>query len=170
MDGAAMGRMPHLRDEDGFTLLELMVVVVILASLLLMSMNAFAGIKQRAHDSAAKQTAAKALETGRVVFTDQATYSTATPAQLMAAEPSLDVVDEATNSSGPQNASMWVPDRATTGHTFVAAVYSQSGKCFFIRDWITVGIGFGVETDSSAADCTADQATTVNFLIRWPSS
>jgi prepilin-type N-terminal cleavage/methylation domain-containing protein len=157
------------RNEKGFTLIELMVVITILGALLLMSVSTFIGVKQRANDSAAKQTAAKALETGRILFTDHATYSTATPAEMMAAEPSLDVVPEVNNSSGPSSASMWVPDAATTGHTFVAAVYSDSGNCFFIRDWITIGIGFAVEEDVAASDCTADQATTVIFGTRWPS-
>ena len=75
--------------EDGFTLVELMVVVAILAVLLLMSLSTFAGVKARAQDSAAKQGAAKALETGRIVFTDQATYATADTATLAAAEPAL---------------------------------------------------------------------------------
>lgn len=167
---SAMIRMPDLRDEEGFTLIELMVVVAILGVLLLMSTSTFIGVKERANDSAAKQTAAQALETGRIVFTDHATYGTATPADLAAAEPSLDFVDEVTNSSGPNHASMWVPDAPTPGHTFVAAVYSESGKCFFIRDWITIGIGFAVQEDVAAADCTADQATAVTFGTRWPSA
>jgi prepilin-type N-terminal cleavage/methylation domain-containing protein len=165
-----MIRVPDLRNEGGFTLLELMVVAVILGALMLMTLSTLAGIKQRANDSAAKQTAARALETGRIVFTDGATYAAATPAELMATEPSLTVFDEVTSSSGPQNASMWVPDAATTGHTFVAAVYSDSGRCFYIRDWITLGIGFGVENDVGPADCTADKATTVTFGTRWPAA
>jgi prepilin-type N-terminal cleavage/methylation domain-containing protein len=79
-----MVRLPDLREEDGFTLIELMVVVVILGALLLMATSTYSGVKARAQDSAAKQTAARALETGRIVFTDGATYSTATPAELMA--------------------------------------------------------------------------------------
>jgi len=166
--GGRMIRFPDLRDDEGFTLIELMVVVAILGVLLLMSVSTFVGVKERANDSAAKQTAAQALETGRIVFTDHATYGTVTPAELSAAEPSLNFVDEVTNSSGPNDASMWVPDAPTPGHTFVAAVYSDSGKCFFIRDWITIGIGFAVQDDVAAPDCTADQATAVTFGTRWP--
>ena len=70
-----MVRLPDLREEDGFTLIELMVVVVILGALLLMATSTYSGVKARAQDSAAKQTAARALETGRIVFTDGATYS-----------------------------------------------------------------------------------------------
>jgi prepilin-type N-terminal cleavage/methylation domain-containing protein len=165
-----MVRFPDLREEDGFTLIELMVVVVILGVLLLMATSTFAGVRERAQDSAAKATAAKTLETGRVIFTDHATYTTATPAEIMAAEPSLQAVDEATNSTGPSRASTWVPDAPDPGYQFVAAVYSQAGNCFYIRDWVTLGIGFGVERDVAPADCTADNATTVTWGTRWPAS
>ena len=102
--------------EDGFTLVELMVVVAILAVLLLMSLSTFAGVKARAQDSAAKQGAAKALETGRIVFTDQATYSTADTATLAAAEPGMQFADAAVGSDDPNVASTDVPDALTTGH------------------------------------------------------
>ena len=63
-----------------------------------------------------------------------------------------------------------MPDRATTGHIFVAAVYSESGRCFLVRDWITLGIGFAVLEDATPAECTADVAGTpaVTFGTRWP--
>ncbi len=154
--------------EDGFTLVELMVVVAILAVLLLMSVSTFVGVKSRAQDSAAKQTAAKALETGRIVFTDQATYATATPAALTQAEPSLQFFDAVTPSDESGKASTDVLD--PTGHTFVAAVYSESGKCFFIRDWITIGIGYAVLRDAAPADCTASNTGAVTFGTRWPTS
>ena len=156
--------------EDGFTLIELMVVVMILAVLLMMSLTTFASVKARAEDSAAKQTAAKALETGRIVFTDRATYSTADTATLAAAEPSLKFVAGTTQADEPNEASTDVPDALTTGHTFVAAVYSNAGNCFFIRDWITIGIGYAVLRDVDASDCTAGNAGSVTFGTRWPSS
>ena len=156
--------------EDGFTLVELMVVVAILAVLLLMSLSTFTGVKARAQDSAAKQTAAKALETGRIVFTDQATYATANTATLSAAEPALRFIDAAVGSDDPNVASTDVPDAATTGHTFVAAVYSDAGNCFFIRDWITIGIGYAVLRGAAPSDCTAGNASSVTFGTRWPSS
>ena len=139
-------------------------------------MSTFAGVKSRAQDSAAKQTAAKALETGRIVFTDRATYATADTVALEAAEPSMAFVGAAVASDDANEASTDVPDALTTGHTFVAAVYSASGKCFFIRDWITIGIGYAVLTDASAADCTAGNvpaliaSSEIAFGTRWPSS
>jgi prepilin-type N-terminal cleavage/methylation domain-containing protein len=159
--------------EDGFTLVELMVVVVILGVLMLMATSTFNGVKKRAQDSAARQTAAKALEVGRIVFTDSATYATVTAAELSATEPNIAFKDEVTPSDDPGTASTDVPDRATTGYTFVAAVWSDSGKCYFIRDWITFGIGYAVLPNATTADCVASAATTnpaVVFSTRWPSS
>ncbi len=75
-----MARLPDMRSEDGFTLIELMMVVGILGVILVMAMSTFAGVKSRAQDSAAKATAATALETGRIVFTDTATYASVFPA------------------------------------------------------------------------------------------
>ena len=161
-----------LRNEEGFTLIELMMVVLILGVIMLMSMSTLRGIRERALDTAAKESAASALETGRILFTDHATYRDVVPVELNAAEPSMTFLDEVTNSSGPGETSTWVPDRATTAHIFVAAVYSGSGKCFLIRDWITLGIGFAVVNDVAPADCTADVAGTpmVTFGTRWPTS
>jgi len=160
--------------EDGFTLVELMVVVTILSVLMLMATTTFSGVKKRAQDSAARQTAAKALEVGRIVFTDSATYATVTAAELNATEPNITFKDEVTPSDDPGIASTDVPDRATTGYTFVAAVWSDSGKCYFIRDWITFGIGYAVLPNATTADCTAAFATAnpglVVFSTRWPSS
>jgi prepilin-type N-terminal cleavage/methylation domain-containing protein len=160
-----------LSDEHGFTLIELMTVVLILGVIMLMAMSTMRGIRERALDSAAKESAASSLETGRILFTDHATYRDVTPAELIAAEPSIDFVDATTNSNGPGESSTWVAD-PLTGHIFVAAVYSKSGRCFFVRDWITLGIGFAVLEDATPADCTADVAGTpaVTFGTRWPSS
>ena len=165
-----MGPRADLKSEEGFTLIELMTVVLILGVIMVIGLSTLRGIRERALDTAAKKSAATALEAGRILFTDHATYRDVTPAELTAAEPAIDFVDEVTNSDGPRLTSTWVPDRATTGHIFVAAVYSESGRCFLARDWITLGIGFAVVDDVAPADCTADVAATpaVTFGTRWP--
>jgi prepilin-type N-terminal cleavage/methylation domain-containing protein len=158
--------------EDGFTLIELMVVVAILAALVAMASSTFIGVKKRAQDSAARQTAAKALEVGRILFTDHATYATVTAVELNATEPNITFVPAASSSDDPGKASADVP--GGTGYIFVAAVWSDSGKCYFIRDWITSGIGYAVLPNATTANCTAAYASAnpglVVFSTRWPSS
>jgi hypothetical protein len=134
-----------------------------------MSLGTFLGARTRAQDSAAKQGATKALETGRIVFTDSATYTTVIPAELTAAEPSMRFVDGATSSGDPMIASTDVSD--PTGHIFIAAVYSEAGKCFFIRDWTTIGIGYAVDVDATPVECMAgDTSGAGAFGSRWPST
>jgi prepilin-type N-terminal cleavage/methylation domain-containing protein len=166
-----LGRWRNLaRREDGFTLVELMVVVAILAVIILMALTTFVGVKTRAQDSAAKQTATKSLTTARIVFTDGATYATVDPTTLRDAEQSVDFVDAAVPSDEARKASVDVPDRTTTANTFIAAVWSDSGDCFFIRDWITIGIGYAVLRDAAPADCTASNVASLVFGTRWPTS
>jgi prepilin-type N-terminal cleavage/methylation domain-containing protein len=170
MDGDMLQRWKtRAQDEDGFTLVELMTVLVILSALVLLSLGTFLGARSRSQDSAAKQGAAKALETARIVFTDSASYSGVIPGDLTVAEPSMRFVDGATSSGTSLTASTDVSD--PTGHTFIAAVYSEAGKCFFIRDWTTIGIGYAVDPDATPADCKASDTSGAGaFSGRWPST
>jgi type IV pilus assembly protein PilA len=76
-------------DEAGFTLVELLVVVLIIGVLAAVGIASFLNQRSKAQDSQAKvyaTTAGKALE---VWHTDHGTYAGATSAGLHAIEPSL---------------------------------------------------------------------------------
>ena len=76
------------KDEEGFTLIELMVVVLIIAILLAIAIPTFLGARSRAQNRAAESQLRNALTAEKTVFTDNQQY-TATAATLSAAEPSL---------------------------------------------------------------------------------
>ena len=86
-------------EEDGFTLIELMVVVLIIAILLAIAIPTFLGAQDRARDRGAQSdlrnavTAAKTLatdEAGLFMFTDNAGVTgPITDADMLATEPSL---------------------------------------------------------------------------------
>src|SRR5437868_2133010 len=80
------------RTEEGFTLIELMVVVLIIAILLAIAIPSFLGARGRAQDRAAQSNVRNALTAEKTYFTDNQTYTVDATA-LKAIEPSLDYKD-----------------------------------------------------------------------------
>src|SRR5437016_13323556 len=76
-------------DEGGFTLIELMVVVLIIAILIAIAIPTFLGARQRAQDRAAQSDLRNGLTAEKTVYTDTQNYDT-TVANLKAVESSLD--------------------------------------------------------------------------------
>src|SRR5437870_6248222 len=75
--------------EEGFTLIELMVVVLIIAILIAIAIPTFLGARQRAQDKQAQSNIRNALTTEKTYYVDNQAY-TATVASLSAIENSLD--------------------------------------------------------------------------------
>lgn len=146
--------------EDGFTLIELMVVVLIIAILIAIAIPTFLGARDRAEDRAAQSSLRNALTAAKTAYTDSSDYSTAqTYAQLNAIEPSLtygDGSDATAASDGPKDISVNV---STDNQTWSAAALSKSGKCFGMSD-VATGSGSGTFyiTVDSAKACTGANA------------
>src|SRR2546423_131471 len=118
------------RDEDGFTLIELMVVVLIIAILLAIAIPTFLGARNRANDRAAQSSLRNGLTAAKTIFTDSQLYTDATTTALASVEPSLSYTTAAvTSSDSPKTISI-----ATTASVFGAAAMSKSGTCFQIMD------------------------------------
>ena len=64
--------------EAGFTLIELMMVVLIIAILIAVLIPTFVGAKQRAQDRAMQSSLRNALTAAKVVFSDHGDYTEAT--------------------------------------------------------------------------------------------
>src|SRR2546430_2817507 len=76
-------------DDEGFTLIELMVVVLIIAILIAIAIPTFLGARKRAQDRAVQSELRNALTNEKVTYTDASTYDPST-ANMKAVEPSLD--------------------------------------------------------------------------------
>src|SRR5438309_8909117 len=92
-------RLDH--DDEGFTLIELMVVVLIIAILIAIAIPTFLGARARAQDRAAQSSLRIALTAAKTSYTDNSDYSKATnvAADLPTIEPSLQYVAAGTASA-----------------------------------------------------------------------
>jgi type IV pilus assembly protein PilA len=139
-------------DEDGFTLIELMVVVLIIAILIAIAIPTFLGARQRAQDKAAQSSLRNGLTAAKTIFTDNEDYTSATPAALATTEPSLQFTGGANSSTAPKMVSVATP----SDHQIVLASLSKSGKCFWMED-DTQGTGTSFNSTAGPA-CAAGTA------------
>ena len=140
-------------DEQGFTLIELMVVVLIIAILIAIAIPTFLGARQRAQDRAAQSDLRNGLTSEKVQYTDTQTFGAAA-ATMKGIEPSLDWGGKLT---------VVVGDAVTAGdaQTVCLSEASKSGKVFQLAD-VASGANSGTYY-GKAASCPASDGTGANL-------
>ena len=88
---------PH-KDEEGFTLIELMVVVLIIAILLAIAIPTFLGARGRAQNRATESNLRNALTAEKTAYTDNQSYVAA--ANVATVEPALSFLSGAAPVAG----------------------------------------------------------------------
>ena len=139
------------RDESGFTLIELMVVVLIIAILLAIAVVTFLGARTRANNRVAQQDLRTALTAEATYYTDKQTWSNA--AGLGAIESSVTFQDMAAPITAKAALNQVMVDASGPPLVFLATK-SNGGACYFIMDNNGV-VSFGTDMACATAPLAA---------------
>lgn len=167
--------------ESGFTLIELMVVLLIMAILLAIAIPTFLGVKGGAQDRSAQSDLTNALTAAKAYYTNEGSYGTSAGAVVTAmnsSEPELTWVTGSVTSGAAHNISVDVYDN---GEVLVLATESATGTCWYAAD---VEASAGDTTDvtgaghagdwyasqDNATTCSAGTLSGVTFQGSYPAS
>jgi len=162
------------RDEEGFTLIELMVVVLIIAILLAIAIPTFLGARTRAQDRAAQSNLRNGLTGEKTFYTDAQMYGTAgvAPGNILALqgiEPAIKWTDTVAAGIAAQGlvgiAALKVNDSGTALDNVILGAKSASGTCFYMMDesetgGVAPGTYYAVSTTSPCVSPTSATAIT----------
>ncbi len=144
-------------DERGFTLIELMVVVLIIAILIAIAIPTFLGARDRANKRAAQSNLRNALTAEKTVYADSQVYVGPTDTKLTNSETNLKftgTVADATAKTNTVYVAVANSDRAVTLSTM-----AEDGTCYHVRDnavsaaspWNFTGTQYGTSTACATA-------------------
>jgi len=154
------------RGEEGFTLIELMVVILIIAILIAIAIPTFLGARQKAQDRAAQSNLRNALTAAKTAYVDSQSYASDVAATAYASvEPSLTWAYSG-SSTGQGNIVVAAP----SADTIVLAAKSASGTCWFIEDITGATSGAsaaGTFYAKSSSGCAASSPPTFTAGTTW---
>jgi type IV pilus assembly protein PilA len=163
------------REEKGFTLIELMVVVLIIAILIAIAVPTFLGARKKAQARAAQSNARNAYSAAKTFFTDNekfstdATSGTATSIinELTNIEPSLSY-GTAVSATDPKVVMVEVADTVGTvvvNGVVCLSVQGSDGVVYTLRD-VSTGTNAGVKYRSGSAAPACDTAA-AGWNSKW---
>jgi len=105
--------------EGGFTLVEVLVVILIIGILTVIALPSFLGQREKAQDADAKTAVRMAAGAAKAYYSDAQTHAGMNVAKLRAIEPSL---------AQGQGATLDVTANGTTGYTLVVTSKANGGN------------------------------------------
>jgi type IV pilus assembly protein PilA len=145
---------PGDRDQRGFTLIELMVVVLVVAILIAIAIPTYLGARQTANDRATQGNVRNAFSATRIYYNENFRYS-ADPTEMGAIEPSLTwTATPLDATSGERSIQVVLFDTPDTAQTVVVVGRTRQGRCFYLKD-VMGGADAGTFYDRKASGAGA---------------
>jgi type IV pilus assembly protein PilA len=138
------------RAEDGYTIIEIMIVLLVMGVLIAIAIPTWVAARTRADDRAAQSDLRNAITAERAYYADKLTY-TSIPAQMTALESSLAYQDGDTPST---QGLVYLHLHPIPKEIFVST-RSVSGTCYYLRE----ADGGGTRYASSPGCGVADTQT-----------
>lgn len=154
----------RLSKEEGFTLIELMVVVLIIAVLVAIAIPSFLGFRNRAQDRSAQADLRNTLLSEKAVWVDTGAY-TEVEATLKAFEPTL-----FTNATGAADDGVYTSlSVAASDDAICLGQISQSGNFFAIFDDASATGGTYYAASAAAVPCptATSPAPASTATVNW---
>ena len=152
-------------DEQGFTLIELMVVLLIIAILLAIAIPVFLGAKNSANARSSQSNLRNALTAEQSTWTNNQVFDDTT-ANMTGLEPSLNWVNGAVASEGGNTVSVTTGKSTAAADTVFLEAYAKDGNCYVIEQTndpaVTAGsTGYAIVKGASCPALTHNVTTFV---------
>jgi type IV pilus assembly protein PilA len=139
----------HSQDENGFGLIEILVVILIIGVLAAIALPAFLNQKTKAYDAAAKELVHSAAVTAETIATDNdGQYTKVTRAELNKYEPTLQI------AAGGGNAYISETGTPSSNNYSVTATAASTGDAFTISKNSTGAMTRTCTSPKGKTDCS----------------